>query len=169
MSSSISRQAGPDSSFRLWADEGKQQVEYLENKMTEKHFILEEADPATFYGAANSNLRMLRALCPKLRIIGRDNVLKVMGDEEELARFEEIFAALQRKCVKFNLLEEKDILDIVKHPGQKEETAPGVIVYTTSGKPVTARSENQRRIVEAFRDNDMVFAIGPAGSGKTLS
>ena len=56
--------------------------------MTEKHLILEQADPAVFFGPGNANLRMLRALCPKLRIIGRDNVVKVMGDEEEIGHFE---------------------------------------------------------------------------------
>ena len=67
------------------------------------------------------------------------------------------------------MLTEEDILGIIKHPGRHDEGTPGVIVYTTSGKPVTARSENQQRIVEAFRRRDMVFAVGPAGSGKTYT
>ena len=135
--------------------------------MTEKHLILEQADPAVFFGPGNANLRMLRALCPKLRIIGRDNVVKVMGDEEEIGHFETLFTALEHHCARHNVLTEEDILGIIKHPGRHDEGTPGVIVYTTSGKPVTARSENQQRIVEAFRRRDMVFAVGPAGSGKT--
>ena len=137
--------------------------------MTEKHLILEQADPAVFFGPGNANLRMLRALCPKLRIIGRDNVVKVMGDEEEIGHFETLFTALEHHCARHNVLTEEDILGIIKHPGRHDEGTPGVIVYTTSGKPVTARSENQQRIVEAFRQRDMVFAVGPAGSGKTYT
>ena len=137
--------------------------------MTEKHLILEQADPAVFFGPGNANLRMLRALCPKLRIIGRDTVVKVMGDEEEIGHFETLFTALEHHCARHNVLTEEDILGIIKHPGRHDEGTPGVIVYTTSGKPVTARSENQQRIVEAFRRRDMVFAVGPAGSGKTYT
>ena len=137
--------------------------------MTEKHLILEQAAPAVFFGPGNANLRMLRALCPKLRIIGRDNVVKVMGDEEEIGHFETLFTALEHHCARHNVLTEEDILGIIKHPGRHDEGTPGVIVYTTSGKPVTARSENQQRIVEAFRRRDMVFAVGPAGSGKTYT
>ena len=80
--------------------------------MIEKHFLLEEADPATFFGAGNANLRLLRALRPKLRIIGRDNVLKVMGAEEDMAEFEETFAALQRHCARFNQLSEEEVVEI---------------------------------------------------------
>ncbi|MBF1069034.1 MAG: phosphate starvation-inducible protein PhoH, partial [Prevotellaceae bacterium] len=83
--------------------------------MIEKHFLLEEADPATFFGAGNANLRLLRALRPKLRIIGRDNVLKVMGAEEDMAEFEETFAALQRHCARFNNLSEENVVEIARH------------------------------------------------------
>lgn len=137
--------------------------------MIEKHFILEESDPATFFGVNNANLRMLRALCPKLRIIGRDNVLKVMGDEEEMADFEDTFAALEKHCSRFNQLTEEDLLNVVKRKEVKTDNASDVIVYSTGGKPITARSENQRRLVEAYKESDMLFAVGPAGSGKTYT
>lgn len=137
--------------------------------MIERHYVLEEADPAAFFGVNNANLRMLRALCPKLRIIGRDNVLKVMGGEEEMSGFEEAFRALERHCVKFNRLAEEDIIGIVKHKAAATAPDEETIVYSTSGKPVTARSENQRRLVEAYARNDLLFAVGPAGSGKTYT
>ena len=137
--------------------------------MIEKHFILEESDPATFFGVNNANLRMLRALCPKLRIIGRDNVLKVMGDEEEMADFEDTFAALEKHCSRFNQLTEEDLLNVVKRKEVKKDNASDVIVYSTGGKPITARSENQRKLVEAYKESDMLFAVGPAGSGKTYT
>ncbi len=137
--------------------------------MIEKHYILEEADPAVFFGVNNANLRMLRALCPKLRIIGRDNIVKVMGDEAEMAGFDETFSRLEKHCAKYNMLTEEALIDIVKRRETDWEPAADVIVYSTSGKPITARSENQRRLVEAYRDHDMLFAVGPAGSGKTYT
>lgn len=137
--------------------------------MIEKHFILEEADPQTFFGANNANLRMLRALCPKLRIVGRDNVIKVMGGEEDMAEFEETFVSLEKHCAKFNRLTEEDLLDIVKHRSASKDVSEDVIVYSTTGKPIAPRSENQRRLVEAYNNCDMLFAVGPAGSGKTYT
>ena len=137
--------------------------------MIEKHFVLEEADPIVFFGVNNANLRMLRALCPKLRIIGRGNVLKVMGDENEMTEFERTFQALERHCARFNQLTEEHLVDIVTHRPGRSEPSGDVIVYSTGGKPIMARSENQRRLVEAFRENDMLFAVGPAGSGKTYT
>lgn len=152
--------------------------------MIEKHFILDEADPATFYGPGNGNLRLVRALHPKLRIIGRGNVLKVMGAEEDMAEFEETFARLQQHCTKYNALTEDNVVEIIKRQrshgymgngvelcemgnDEDEGNSNGVIVYSTGGKPIAPRSENQRKLVEAYRKNDMLFAIGPAGSGKT--
>lgn len=135
--------------------------------MIERHFIIEEADPVAFYGVNNANLRMLRALYPKLRIIGRDNVLKVMGGEEDMAEFEEVFAALEHHCAQFNVLSEEDIVALTHHTAGREEKDADVIVYSTGGKPIAPRSENQRKIVEAFSKNDLIFATGPAGSGKT--
>lgn len=138
--------------------------------MIERHFILEEAVPQIFFGASNANLRMLRALCPRLRIVGRDNVLKVLGGEEDMADFEEVFTKLEKHCATFNRLSEEDILDIVKHRSSPNSAKGGdVIVYSTSGKPIIPRSENQRRLVEAYNNNDMLFAVGPAGSGKTYT
>lgn len=137
--------------------------------MIEKHYLLEEANPAVFFGVNNANLRLLRALCPKMRIIGRDNVIKAMGGEEDMASFEETFNTLQKHCAKYNLLSEEDVVNIVKRHHVNDEASGDVIVYSTSGKPITARSENQRRLVTAYNENDMLFAIGPAGSGKTYT
>ena len=137
--------------------------------MIDKHLILEEADPQIFYGARNANLRMLRALSPKLRITARDNVVRVVGNEEDIATFEEQFAALEKHCARYNALSEEDILDIVRGQQTREDSAEGVIVYSTGGRPITARSENQRRMVEAYDTHALIFAIGPAGSGKTYT
>ena len=135
--------------------------------MIEKHYLLEEADPLLFFGAGNINLKILRALFPKLRIIGRDNVIKVMGSEEDMVLFEEVFEKLEKHCAKYNSLVEEDILAIVKNRRLRDEGSNDIIVYSTTGKPIAPRSENQRKLVNACNDNDMLFAVGPAGSGKT--
>lgn len=138
--------------------------------MIERHFSLDEADPVLFFGVNNGNLRLLRALFPKLRIIGRDNVVKVMGSEEEMATFEEIFIALEKQCAKFNALTEEDIVHVVRHQSTgREDGGSDVIVYSTTGRPIAPRSENQRKLVEAYSQNDLLFAVGPAGSGKTYT
>lgn len=138
--------------------------------MIERHFALDEADPVLFFGVNNAHLKMLRALFPKLRIIGRGNVIKVMGSEEEMASFEETFTELERRCTKYNTLTEEDILSVVQHrTSGRDEGGSDVIVYSTSGRPIAPRSTNQRRLVEAYAENDMLFAVGPAGSGKTYT
>ena len=138
--------------------------------MIERHFTLEEADPILFFGVQNANIKMLRALFPKLRIIGRDNVIKVMGSEEDMVVFEEAFTELEHRCAKFNALAEEDILDVIPHRSSgREDSGRDVIVYSTSGRPIAPRTENQRRLVEAWQTNDMLFAVGPAGSGKTYT
>ena len=137
--------------------------------MIEKHIVLEDVDPVVFYGVNNTNMQMLKALYPKLRIVARGNVVKVMGDEEELLAFEKNIITLEKHCVKYNSLKEEDILDIVKGKKTQQDSVEGVIVYSVNGKPITARSENQQRLVRAYEENDMIFAIGPAGSGKTYT
>ncbi len=135
--------------------------------MTEKHIILEDIDPVAFYGVGNSHLQMVRSLFPKLRIMARDNVIRVLGDEEELCAFEEAMDKMQKHLLKFNIIGEEDILDIVKGGKTRKDGSKGVVVYNLSGKPIRSRSHNQQEIIDAYEKNDMVFAIGPAGTGKT--
>lgn len=135
--------------------------------MTEKVFVLEEVDPIIFYGAGNANLRMVKSLYPKLRILARDNVIKVMGADADLAAFATLFDKLVAHGSKYNALTEEDIINILNGSKTKDESAEHVIVYSTTGKPIRARSENQIKLIQAYKQNDMVFAIGPAGTGKT--
>ena len=137
--------------------------------MIEKHIVLEDVDPVIFYGVNNANMQMIKALYPKLRIVARDNVIKVMGDEEEMCAFEEHIVALEKHCAKYNSLKEEVILDIIKGNNPHIEKTGDVIVYSVTGKAVTPRSENQLKLVKEYEKNDMVFAIGPAGSGKTYT
>ena len=135
--------------------------------MIEKHIVLEDIDPVVFYGVSNGHLQIIRSLYPKLRIVARDNVIRVLGDEEQMAAFEEHVEKLRQHVLRFNALNEEDILDIVKGHRTKDEVPEGVVCYTMSGRPIKARSENQQRLIDAYEQNDMVFAVGPAGTGKT--
>ena len=135
--------------------------------MIEKHIVLEDIDPVILYGAGNNHLQMIRALFHKLRIVARDNVIRVLGDEEQMCAFEENIETMRRHVLKFNRIGEEDILEIVKGKKTTNEMPEGVVVYTMAGKPVKPRSEKQQQLVDAFNKSDMVFAVGPAGTGKT--
>ena len=135
--------------------------------MIEKHIILEDIDPVVFYGAGNGHLQIIKSLYPKLRIVARDNVIRVLGEEEEMAAFEENVEKMRRHVLKFNNINEEDILDIIKGRQTKADGVKGVIVYNISGKPIKCKSENQQKLIDAYAENDMVFATGPAGTGKT--
>ncbi len=135
--------------------------------MIEKHIVLEDIDPVVFYGKGNQHLQMIRALYPKLRIVARDNVIRVLGDEEQMAAFEENTERMRQHVLKFNSLHEEDILDITKGRRTNEEIPDGVVCYSMSGRAIKARSENQQRLIDAYLSNDMIFAVGPAGTGKT--
>ena len=135
--------------------------------MIEKHIVLEDVDPVMFYGVNNAHLQMIKSLYPKLRIVARDNVLRVLGDEEEMAKAEEDIELMRKHLAKYNILNEEDILDIVKGKQTKADSVKGVLVYSISGRPIKSRSENQQQLIEAYEKNDMVFAVGPAGTGKT--
>ena len=137
--------------------------------MIEKHIVIEDIDPVVLYGVGNSNLQMVKALYPKLRIVARGNVIHVMGDELEMCAFEENLDKLQKHIVKYNSLTEEEILQILKGEKTNKEGVEGVIVYSVTGRPITARSINQQELVKAYQENDMIFSVGPAGSGKTYT
>ena len=135
--------------------------------MIEKHIVLEDIDPVVLYGAGNAYLQIIKALYPKLRIVARDNVMRVLGDEEQMASFEENIEKIRLHIVKYNSINEEDIINIIKGGKTKEDTANDVVVYNISGRPIKSRSENQQKLIDAYNKTDMVFAIGPAGTGKT--
>jgi phosphate starvation-inducible PhoH-like protein len=135
--------------------------------MIERHIVLDDIDLVTFYGVNNIHLQMLKALYPKLRIIARGNQMKVLGDEEEMCLFEENIKMMISHCAKYNSLNEDAILNIVKGNDTLQNDDDTAICYSIYGKAITARSSNQKLLVDAFHNKDMIFAIGPAGSGKT--
>lgn len=135
--------------------------------LTEKHIVLEDIDPVVFYGVNNSHLQIIKALFPKLRIAARDNVIRVLGDEEQMATFEEDIENMRKHVLKYNSLDEEDIISITKGEKTKQDSVKGVLVYSVTGKPIKGRGENQQKLIDAFERNDMIFAVGPAGTGKT--
>ena len=135
--------------------------------MIERIVIIDQADPVSFYGVNNANMQLIRNLFPKLRMAARGSVIKVIGDDEETALFERKIKELEAYCAKYNKLTEEVILDIVKGNQPAKMKADDVIIYGVSGKPIQARTPNQQKLVEAVLHNDLTFALGPAGTGKT--
>ena len=135
--------------------------------MIEKHIVIEDIDPVEFYGVGNGHIQILKSLFPKLRVVARDNVIRVLGDEEEMCRFEEDVEKIRQHIVKYNTITDEDILDVVKGNPMKGDGGDDVLVYSITGRPIKSRSANQQDLIDAFAKDDMVFAVGPAGTGKT--
>ncbi len=110
---------------------------------------------------------MIKSLYPKTHIVARGNVLRVLGDEEDMAKVEEDIENMRKHVLKYNTITEEDILDIAKGQKTKADATKDVLVYSISGRPIKSRSENQQALVDAFEKDDMIFAVGPAGTGKT--
>ena len=128
---------------------------------------MEDIDPVAFYGIGNSHLQMIRSLFPKLRIVARDNVVRVLGDDNDITVFQDKIELMRKHVLKFNSISEEDILDIIKGRQTKGEAIKDVLVYNISGKPIKSRSANQQRLIDEYEKKDMIFAVGPAGTGKT--
>ena len=136
--------------------------------MIERIYILESVDPVIFYGVNNVNMQLIKTLFPKLRIVARGNVMKVIGDEDESELFLKKIREVEKYCEEFNSLSEDVILDIIKRKAPVITKQENLIIHGMNGKPIVARTENQQRLVKAFEENDLVFATGPAGTGKTF-
>ena len=135
--------------------------------MIERLVVIDSVDPVTFYGVNNSNMQLIRNLFPKLRIAARGTLIKVLGDDNETAEFETKINELVDYCVKYNKLTEETIIDVIKGRPPKELKMDDVIIFGVNGKPIQGRSANQQRLVKAFNESDLTFALGPAGTGKT--
>ena len=135
--------------------------------MIERIVIIDNVDPLCFYGVNNANMQLIKNLYPKLRISARGSVIRVIGEESETADFEAKIKELSAYAEHYNTLTEEAILDIVKGEAPKELKRDGVIIYGINGKPISARNANQQLMVDSFAKNDLTFALGPAGTGKT--
>lgn len=135
--------------------------------MNERTVIVDQIDPHTFYGVNNNNINLIRNLFPKLRIAARGNVIKVIGEENETLDFQTKIHEIENYAVKYNKLTEDVIIDIVKGDAPKAIDAEGVIIFGQNGRPIAPRNPNQAKMVKSFNENDLTFALGPAGTGKT--
>lgn len=135
--------------------------------MIERIIIIDGIDPQTFYGPNNSNMSLIRNLFPKLRVAARGNVIKVIGEDSETSAFEKKIKEIEAYAEKYNSLNEEAIIDIVRGDAPVRKDSTGVIIYGQNGKPISARNANQAKMVRSFDENDLTFALGPAGTGKT--
>lgn len=135
--------------------------------MNERIVIIDRVDPQTFYGVNNNNINLIRNLFPKLRMAARGNVIKVIGEESETAEFERKIKEIESYAAKYNKITEDVIIDIVKGEPPRPVNAEGVIIFGQTGRPITPRNANQAKMVKSFAKNDLTFALGPAGTGKT--
>lgn len=113
-------------------------------------------------------MQLIKTLFPEIAYRCRGNVMKVIGDEDESELFLKKIREVEKYCEEFNSLSEDVILDIIKGKGPTVVKQENLIIHGMNGKPITARTENQQLLVKAFENNDLVFATGPAGSGKTF-
>lgn len=139
--------------------------------MPEKIITLEGIEPVEFYGVANSNLQRICDLFPKLKIVARGSLIKAIGDDAELVRFEDKMNSLLAYSVKYGHISPEVVSQVFSEGLRSAEEAQNkdIIVYGNGGLIVKARTENQHRLVSMYGDNDLLFAVGPAGSGKTYT
>lgn len=139
--------------------------------MTEKKILIDVEDLAKFFGLREVNLSEITKAFPRLKIVVRGDILKVSGEKDEIELFETKFQAILEHYHNFNRLTVDDVKQIIssdEHVAeQKMET--DVLLYSVNGKPIKARTKNQKKLVEEFKENDLLFAVGPAGTGKTYT
>ena len=141
--------------------------------MIEKVIFLEGIEPVNIYGIKNSRLEILKDQYPKLKIIGRGDELKVKGEEHLINEFEEKLQLLIEYFFKFKKLDDDEFKALIKGEGismlKRKEEIDDALIYSNSGRPIRARTVNQQKLVDNYNINDLLFAIGPAGSGKTYT
>lgn len=141
--------------------------------MNELLIELSEISPREFFGQQNEHIELLKKYFPKLKIVARGSKIKVFGDEEMLEEFDKRFSMLMDHFGKYNKLDENTIERVLTSDSEQDyessKESGETIVHGISGKVIKAQTANQRKLVELSRKNDLVFAIGPAGTGKTYT
>jgi phosphate starvation-inducible PhoH-like protein len=140
--------------------------------MLERIIVLDGVDPIVFFGTNHSNMQFIKSLFPKLRLVARGNAVKAFGDDVEIAVFEEKIREMERFCAETNLFNVEIIEGIARGKSDfvdRVRKHDNLIIFGMNGRPITARTGNQQRLVESFDTNDLMFATGPAGSGKTYT
>lgn len=136
--------------------------------MSEKIIELSDnLDTRTFYGVNNQNILCLKNMHPQVRVVARGYTLKMSGSDEEMQRFEDDMRKAERFCIEHNMLSEEIILDLIKGAEPQVFKHDNLILHGVNGKSILARTHNQQKLLRDYEKNDLLFAIGPAGSGKT--
>ena len=131
---------------------------------------LETLNPIDFYGVNEQRLDKIRKMFPKIKIIARGNDLKIMGEEAEIKRFSSLIAGIKNHVLKYNTLSDKELDSLLSNDGQKAALSAGgggTILFSLQGQAIKPRNATQQKMAEAFEKNDLIFATGPAGTGKT--
>ncbi len=131
--------------------------------------LSDQLDTALFYGVNNQNILCLKNQHPDVRVVARGYQVKVSGAESSVRRFEQNLRAVESFCIRHNTLNESQILQLIHGDHPHEASQDNLILHGVNGKPILARSHNQQRLVTEYDSNDLLFAIGPAGSGKTYT
>jgi phosphate starvation-inducible PhoH-like protein len=139
--------------------------------LQEKEIILEVDEPLAFFGVGDKNLRMIKKYFPKIKVIGRGNMLKALGEEKDIEEFELKIAPIIEHYEKYNKLTEGNVISILEEENKigREVLEDKVVLYGVNGRVIKVHTENQRLLVKSSEEKDMVFAIGPAGTGKTYT
>lgn len=138
--------------------------------MTEKIFEIDSnVDPVVFYGVNNVNLQLVKNLFPKVKMLARGRIIKVQGSISDVESFGQSFVQLQNWCGHHNTLDEQTIIDIIKGNVSEEKKEDSLILHGVGGRPIIARTPNQLQLVKQYALNDLLFAVGPAGTGKTYT
>ena len=131
--------------------------------------LLDSLDTPTFYGVNNKNILCLKNQHPDVRVVARGYQVKVTGAEKAIEHFEKSLHLCEQFCVRNNRLSEQDILLLLHGDKPQEQATDNLILHGVNGKSIYARSANQQALVKAYEENDLLFAVGPAGSGKTYT
>ncbi|MDD5570742.1 MAG: PhoH family protein [Bacteroidales bacterium] len=139
--------------------------------MNEKTFVIEDINPLDLYGVNDCNLELLKKNFPQLKIIARNNIVKIIGNERETTRLVAKIELMVEHYEKFGKITENDLAEMIDDnykPSAKSKD-DSILVHGNNGICVKARSVNQQRMVTSYEKNDLIFSIGPAGTGKTYT
>lgn len=138
--------------------------------MIEKFYEIDEnVDLRVLYGVNNDNIRTMKELLPQVKIVARGRTVKMSGEEDQVEKLEKMFNTMSNISLKTNMLTVEQVVEIVKGNEVDVHTDNNEILHGVGGKLITARTKNQKALVEEYLKNDLLFAIGPAGSGKTYT
>jgi len=140
--------------------------------LNERIIELTEINPKDFFGAQNSNIEQLKKYFPKIKVVARGSKIKIFGEKDLLDEFEKRLKMLVNHFNRYNKLDENSIERLLTSNGNEEKTSKAsgdVLVHGINGKLIKAQTANQRKMVEMMKTNDMLFAVGPAGTGKTYT